>query len=251
MMTIEEFFEEYPSVAIAFSGGVDSTYLLYAAKKYAKNVKAYYFKSEFQPEFEFDDAMRAAKELDAEAEVLSGSVLTDENIIKNPKNRCYYCKSRVFGSIKQAAEKDGFSVILDGTNASDSADDRPGMKALKETGTLSPLRMCGLTKSDVRRLSKEAGLFTWDKCAYACLATRIRTGEEITAEKLMAVESSEGYMFSLGFRDFRVRVRGESALIQIRGEQITLLADHRIEILDELKKYFNTVSLDLEVRHGE
>lgn len=250
-MTLEDFFMEHPSVALAFSGGVDSTYLLYAAKKYAKRVKAYYVKAEFQPEFEFEDAVRAVKELGVEFEIIKKSVLDDEDVVKNPKDRCYYCKKQVFGAIKSAAEKDGFSALLDGTNASDDADDRPGMKVLKETGTLSPLRICGITKKEVRRLSKEANLFTWDKCAYACLATRIRTGEKITAEKLSAVEKSEGYMRSLGFYDFRVRMRGDNALLQLREEQLPLFIKHRSDILNELKKYFNTVSLDLEVREGE
>ena len=250
-MTLEEFFSEHQSVAIAFSGGVDSTCLLYAAKKYAKRVKAYYVKAEFQPQFEFEDAIRAAKELGVEFEIIRRSVLDDEDVVKNPKDRCYYCKRQVFGAIKSAAERDGFSVLLDGTNASDDADDRPGMKVLKETGTLSPLRLCGITKKEVRRMSKEANLFTWDKCAYACLATRIRTGEQITADKLTAIENSETYMRSLGFLDFRVRMRQDEALLQLREEQLPLLIKNRAEVLNELKKYFKKVTLDLEVRDGE
>jgi uncharacterized protein len=122
------------------------------------------------------------------------------------------------------------------------------MKALRELKVRSPLRECGLTKDMIRQLSREAGLFTWDKPAYACLATRIRTGEEITAEKLTATEKAEDYLFSLGFTDFRVRMRGKDALIQIPSGQFARIADKRSEILAKLKEYYDKISLDLEVR---
>ena len=139
-------------------------------------------------------------------------------------------------------------MLLDGTNASDDAGDRPGMKALAELEVLSPLRECGLTKAEIRRLSKEAGLFTWDKPAYACLATRIPAGEKITAEKLSATEASENYLFSLGFTDFRVRSSNGHARLQLPEDQWGLLIEHRKEILSKLGEYYKTVSLDLEVR---
>ena len=151
-------------------------------------------------------------------------------------------------AIREAAAKDGFDILLDGTNASDDAGDRPGMKALQELQVLSPLRECGLTKDEIRRLSKEAGLFTWNKPAYACLATRIPAGEEITLEKLERVEEAEGYLFALGFTDFRVRTRQGHARLQVRRDQLGRVLERREEILAELKKYFETVSLDLEVR---
>ena len=139
-------------------------------------------------------------------------------------------------------------MLLDGTNASDDAKDRPGMRALAELSVLSPLRQCGLTKEEIRQRSKEAGLFTWDKPAYACLATRILTGEEITVKKLAAVEEAEDWMASLGFTDFRVRTSGGQARLQIRESQWPLLWEHRAEILEKLKENYRTVSLDLEVR---
>ncbi len=247
-MTLKDFFCDHPEVAIAFSGGVDSSYLLYAAKQYARRVKAYYVKAAFQPQFELDDAIRMAKELGAEMEIIRLDVLSAPHVCENPENRCYYCKKAIFGEIVSAAAKDGFSVLLDGTNASDDAGDRPGMKALAELSVLSPLRECGLVKSEIRRLSKEAGLFTWDKPAYACLATRIPTGEEITAEKLAATEAAEGYLFSLGFTDFRVRSSEWHARLQLPEDQWALLVEHRKEVLSKLKEYYKTVSLDLEVR---
>ena len=247
-MNLQEFFQENPRVAIAFSGGVDSSYLLYAAKQYLAEVRAYYVAAEFQPQFEYDDAMRLAKEVGADVRVLSISALEIPKVKENPANRCYYCKQGIFGAIWNAAKEDGFTVLLDGTNASDDAGDRPGMKALQELSVRSPLRECGLTKAQIRELSKAAGLFTWNKPAYACLATRIPTGEVITKEKLEATEKAEGFLFALGFTDFRVRSREGHARIQLPEAQWPLLLQRRAEILEELKKYYVTVSLDLEVR---
>lgn len=247
-MNLSEFFMENKRVAIAFSGGVDSAYLLYEAVQQGSRVCAYYVKSAFQPQFELDDAMRLAKELGAEMKVIELDVLSEEEIVKNGSNRCYFCKRRIFTSITEAARKDGFSVLLDGTNVSDEEGDRPGMRALKELSVRSPLRECGLTKSEIRRLSKEAGLFTWDKPAYACLATRIVTGEPITAEKLEVTERAEDYLASLGFTDFRVRMAESAAKIQVMESQLPLLVQNRQRIVTELKKYYKSVSLDLEVR---
>ena len=170
------------------------------------------------------------------------------DVCENPANRCYYCKRTIFSEITRAAREDGFDVLLDGTNASDDIADRPGTKALAELSVLSPLRECGLTKTEIRRLSKEAGLFTWDKPAYACLATRIPTGEKITAEMLAATEKAENFLFSLGFTDFRVRMQGEDAKLQLPEDQLPLLLAHREEILEKLKMYYKSVMLDLEVR---
>lgn len=247
-MTIQEFFERNKKAAIAFSGGVDSAYLLYAAVKYADQVKAYYVKSEFQPQFELDDAVKLANKLEADMKVLTLNVLSVPCVSANPSNRCYYCKKAVFGAVTAAAEEDGFTVLLDGTNASDDAGDRPGMRALAELSVLSPLRECGLTKAQIRQLSKEAGLFTWNKPAYACLATRIPTGEVITADKLAATERAEDFLFSLGFTDFRVRSQEGHARLQLPEAQLGLLLEHRRDILAKLKGYYKTVSLDLEVR---
>lgn len=247
-MNLKDFFQDNPKVAIAFSGGVDSAYLLYAAKQYANTVRAYYVASEFQPAFELEDAKRLAKVLDADLKILSISALSIPGVKENPANRCYFCKQGIFGTIWKAAKEDGFEVLLDGTNASDDVGDRPGMKALQELSVRSPLRECGLTKNQIRQLSKEAGLFTWDKPAYACLATRIPTGELLTKEKLAATEAAEGYLFTLGFRDFRVRAKDGHARIQLPEEQWELLMHRRAEILKELRQYYVTVSLDLEVR---
>ena len=247
-MKLKEFFIKYPKVAIAFSGGVDSAYLLYSAKQNGAEVCAYYLKSVFQPQFELDDAMRLSDELNIPMRVLTADVLSSEVIAANPSNRCYFCKQLVFGTIRRAAAEDGFSVLLDGTNASDKAEDRPGMRALQELSVMSPLRECGLTKEEIRHRSREAGLFTWNKPSYACLATRIPTGEKITEEKLMVTETAENFLFSLGLTDFRVRRMGDAAKIQVSERQIGKVIEHRRSIIAELRQYYSDVLLDLEVR---
>lgn len=241
VMTLKEFFEENRKVAVAFSGGVDSSYLLYAAVKYGADVRAYYVKSAFQPQFEYEDAVRMKDFIGAEMTVIEADILSCETVTDNPADRCYFCKQQIFGKICDGAEKDGYTVILDGTNASDDEGDRPGMRALKEMKVKSPLRECGLTKAEIRRLSKEAGLFTWDKPAYACLATRIPTGEKITAEKLTATEKAEGFLFTLGFTDFRVRQIGGRAKIQLKKEQFPLFEEKKNEILGYLSTLYEEV----------
>lgn len=247
-MTLEEFFLAHPETAIAFSGGVDSACLLEAATRYAKRCRAYYVQSPFQPRFEREDAERVANALSAELTVLPLDVLAVGGVAENPADRCYLCKTAILSAIWKQARADGFSVLLDGTNASDEDGDRPGMRALRELGVLSPLRLCGLHKAEIRRRSREAGLFTWDKPAYACLATRIPTGEVITAGKLEAVERAESFLSALGFTDFRVRTQDGHARIQLRQEQLPLLLEHRAEIAAALRQWYRTVSLDLEVR---
>ena len=247
-MTLEQFFQQNNRVALAFSGGVDSAYLLYAALQSGADVKAYYVKSAFQPQFELDDALRLATQLGAKMEILQVDILCHKQIAANPADRCYHCKKVIFETIAAAAAKDGYSLLLDGTNASDEASDRPGMRALAELSVRSPLRECGLTKGQIRCLSKEAGLFTWDKPAYACLATRIASGEIITAEKLSRTESAEKFLSSLGFVDFRIRSRENAAKIQLTATDWPRMTEMRETVFKEMKRYYQEVTLDLEVR---
>lgn len=247
-MTLTQFFSDHPKVAIAFSGGVDSAYLLYAARQAGAEVTAYFACSAFQPQFEREDARRLAGELGARLVEVPVDVLSQEQISRNSADRCYHCKKAIFAQILAAAKADGFDTILDGTNASDDISDRPGVRALTEYGVLSPLRLCGLTKAEIRELSRDAGLFTWDKPAYACLATRIPTGEPITAEKLSRTEWAETYLSSLGLRDFRVRLLGQGAKIQVSSRDMAILLSHRTEIVKTLKEQYAFVLLDLEER---
>lgn len=247
-MKLDDFFRQQNSMALAFSGGVDSAYLLYAGLRYGCDIHAYYIKSAFQPQFELDDACRLAKELHANLTVIEADVLSEPAIIENPATRCYYCKKLIFTKIAEAARADGYEVLLDGTNASDDAEDRPGMKALGELSVLSPLRECGLTKAEIRKLSREAGLFTWNKPAYACLATRIPTGAQITKEKLLITENAEKLLSDMGFSDFRIRMSGNDAKIQVKEEQLKKLLLYRKEILEKLKPYYHSITVDLEGR---
>lgn len=247
-MNLTDFFSKYPKVALGFSGGVDSSYLAYAAKQSGANLLAIYYHSKFQPEFELDDAKRFCQMYHIPLKIIEGSILTEHSVISNPTDRCYYCKKRIFGEISNLALQSGFSVLLDGTNASDEVSDRPGMKALTELSVLSPLRICGLTKEEIRRLSKEAGLFTWDKPAYACLATRIPTGQKITDELLKSVEHCEMLLFQMGFHDFRVRIRDYGALLQVTAEEYSLAEQKIEEIRRAFSPYFSQVLLDTTTR---
>lgn len=247
-MTLLAFFKENPKAALGFSGGVDSSYLLYAGVQAGADIHPYYIKTAFQPQFELDDAERLCAQLGVPLTVLELDVLKNEAVTANPPDRCYYCKTALFGALSTRALADGYTLLLDGTNASDDAGDRPGMRALKELHVCSPLRECGLTKAEIRRLSREAGLFTWDKPAYACLATRIPSGDAITAEKLLATERAEAFLFSLGLTDFRVRDYRGAARLQFPEAQLNAVLAHRAEILQELKKDYPAVLLDLEVR---
>ncbi len=247
-MTLLAFFKENPKAALGFSGGVDSSYLLYAGVQAGADIHPYYIKTAFQPQFELDDAERLCAQLGVPLTVLELDVLKNEAVTANPPDRCYHCKTALFGALSTRALADGYTLLLDGTNASDDAGDRPGMRALKELHVCSPLRECGLTKAEIRRLSREAGLFTWDKPAYACLATRIPSGDAITAEKLLATERAEAFLFSLGLTDFRVRNYHGAARLQFPEAQLNAVLAHRAEILQELKKDYPAVLLDLEVR---
>lgn len=247
-MELEQFFRENPKAAVAFSGGVDSAYLLYAASKFGVDVKGYYVKTAFQPAFELADAERLAKELRVKFEVLPLDILGCQAVMENANDRCYHCKKTLFSAILEKAYRDGYPVLLDGTNASDDASDRPGMRALRELQVRSPLRECGLTKMEIRARSKAAGLFVHAKPAYACLATRIPTGEPITEEKLRNTEQAENYLFSLGLRDLRVRMQGNAAKLQVTEADLPLVLENRAAIVAKLKQAYDSVVLDLEVR---
>ena len=247
-MTLNEFFAAHPKCALGFSGGVDSAYLLYAGVRAGADLRPYYIKTAFQPRFEREDALRLAGELGVEVTVLELDALADPRVAANPAERCYYCKQNLFRALKARAAADGYAVLLDGTNASDEAGDRPGMRALRELEVRSPLRECGLTKAEIRAQSKKAGLFTWNKPAYACLATRIPTGTAITAGDLERVEAAEGALFALGFTDFRVRLLSGAARIQLPADQWDRASEQREAIRKALSPRFDAVLLDLETR---
>lgn len=250
-MDLKSFFEINNKVAVAFSGGVDSSFLLYAAVNSGADVTAYYVKSQFQPDFEFRDAKTVADRCGATLRVIEIDVLSEAKIRSNPADRCYYCKNVIMGSILQEARRDGYDLVIDGTNASDDTNDRPGFRALRELAVRSPLRECGITKSEVRRLAHEAGLHVWNKPAYACLATRIPHGEAITAEKLSVTEKAESILYDMGYRDFRVRMRGENALVQICSDQHSRALSEHDRIEERLSALYGRVDIDETARQGQ
>lgn len=247
-MTLERFFTENRKVALAFSGGTDSAYLLHFAIKAGVDVSAYFVRTAFQPQFEIDDAVKLASQLNARLRIIDLDILSP-SITSNPPERCYHCKAMIMNAIRNAAHEDGYHVVADGTNASDDFSERPGMKVLDEYSIRSPLRECGISKEDVRKKSLEAGLFTWNKPAYACLATRIPAGEEITKKKLEVTEQAEDFLHSLGFCDFRIRMSGKKARIQIKSEQFSLMIENREKVVDALSGLYEAVLLDLEARN--
>ena len=248
-MTPGDYFERIGRAALAFSGGTDSAYLLYLALANGCDATAYYVKTQFQPEFEQRDAEAMAEKLGVRLSVIDMDGLDSCEVAENTPSRCYFCKKRIMGAILAQARTDGYEIVMDGTNASDDAEDRPGMKALEEMKIISPLRELGLTKRQIREQSKAAGLFTWSKPAYACLATRIPFGTEITAERLRKIEQGEEALFKMGFSDFRVRMTAEgSARIEVTGKQMEQVFRKRSAVVHELGKLFCGVSLSLVPR---
>jgi len=247
-MPLKQFFERNRKCALAFSGGTDSAYLLYAGLKYGADIVAFFVKTAFQPSFELKRAERMAKQLGAKFTLLEADILQNKAICQNAASRCYDCKKYIFGIIYRAAVQNGYSLLIDGTNASDSFDERPGMKVLAEMGVRSPLREAGLKKEEIRTLSKEAGLATWNLPSYSCLATRITQGVQIKADLLASVEAAEMVLEKLGYSDFRVRTDGKSALVQIIKDELPRALMNRDEILKAVRKYFDESGIDSEGR---
>ena len=247
-MELKEFFQAHPRPALAFSGGTDSAYLLWAALRAGAQVRPYFVQTPFQPAFALAHARRLAAELGVALTVLEIDVLAEPAVAANPPDRCYHCKRLMFTALCRWAAEEGCGAVLDGTNASDDAGDRPGMRALAELGVLSPLRLCGLTKAEIRRRSAEAGLFTARLPAYACLATRIPAGEAITPADLRRVEGAENALAALGFTDFRLRLFHGAGRLQVPGEQLQRAAAMAGEIRQALAPYVTAVLLDLQGR---
>lgn len=245
---LAQLLRQLPAAALAFSGGVDSAYLLYALKATGHHFRAYYVLSEFQPAFELRDVKRLASELDVPLTVIPSNNLGNHKIAENGPLRCYYCKKQILSLISEQALADGLSLILDGSNADDQQEERPGMRALTELGVRSPLREANLSKARIRTLSREAGLFTWDKAAYACLATRVAQGSTIDKESLARIEAAENALAAIGFKNFRCRKLKEAAKLEVTAQDLPLLIQKREQILTALSPYFEQIYLDLHLR---
>ncbi|RMH76570.1 MAG: ATP-dependent sacrificial sulfur transferase LarE [Calditrichaeota bacterium] len=218
---LQEILGSLPNLLVAYSGGVDSTFLLAVATKVlGDRARGIIGVSPSLPRRELEEALTIAAHWGLSVDTLPTREMDDPNYVQNPANRCYFCKKELFSEIYQYAQTHGFSVIADGTNADDVSDHRPGMQAARELQVRSPLKEAGLTKSEIRQLSREMGLPTWNKPEMACLASRFPTGTPITAEGLHQVEKAEAFLRSLGFGQLRVRHHGEIARIELPREEL-------------------------------
>ncbi len=240
----------YQEVVVAYSGGVDSTLLLKVAfDALGKNVKAVIGKSESMPTHEFEAAVNIARTIGIDPIVLEANEVCSPIYKSNPVDRCYHCKKIIFGVFIKFMETQGYKNLIDGSNIDDLKDYRPGAKALDELYISSPLKEVGFTKNDIRKLSRELYLPTWEKEAMACLSTRISYGDEITIEKLKKIEKAELFLREIGFKNVRARMQSENVRIEVNQEQIVLFfANELIEkVVNEMKSIgFKSVSVDLE-----
>lgn len=234
-------------LAVAFSGGVDSTYLLHEAVKAGKEkVTALIMKTPSVPERELDEAVTFCKSRGISFFVLSADPFSAAGFRENGRDRCYICKHFLFSALLEKAKEEGIPFVADGTNADDRKEFRPGLRALKELDIRSPLAEAGLTKKEIRKLSEKEGLPTWNKPSFSCLATRFPYGEELTVEKLRRTEEAENLLAELGFTQRRVRVHGNLARIEVLPAEIPLLLERRDMIssrLEELGFLYTTVDL--------
>lgn len=237
----------FGSVAVAFSGGVDSVFLLKAAKEaLGDQAIAVTVRSCLMPCREFDEAEQFCRQEQIRQVVCDVDPFLIDGFADNPPNRCYLCKKELFKKIRDAAVQNGIAEVAEGSNLDDNGDYRPGLRAIRELGIRSPLQDVGFTKREIRRLSERLGLPTWSKPSFACLASRFAYGEKVTPERLNMVERAEQILAELDFSQFRVRVHGNLARIEVLPQEFEKLLRCREQVYRGLKKLgFKYISMDL------
>lgn len=247
---LKEILEGYDSLLVAFSGGCDSTFLLKVARDVlGDRAMAVTARSETYPSREYGEAVELAREIGVRHLTIDTSELSIEGFSSNPPDRCYFCKGELFQKLLEIAAEHGMRHVADGASLDDVSDHRPGMRAARELGIVSPLKEAGLTKNDIRELSRMLQLPTWDKPSFACLASRFPYGEEITAEKLTMVEQAEDFLRSLGFRQVRVRHHETVARIEVSESDLDRFLERSVRerVAAKLKEIgYTYVSLDLQ-----
>lgn len=237
---LKEILKKYESLLVAYSGGVDSSLLLKVARDVlGKNVLAVIARSETYTKEEGKTAVKFAKKLGVRHKVIYIDEFSDENFLSNPPERCYYCKKELFSKLVDIAKKEGIRHVADGSNVSDLSDFRPGTNASKELGIRSPLKEAGLTKDDIRQLSRQLKLPTWNKPALACLASRIPYGTRITKGILKKIEKGEEYLRGLGLTQVRVRHHGNLVRIEVDKCDLVPLVEEKIS--DKIDKKFKAL----------